>query len=77
MTRTPGKEVCHMVTIPRRKGESVVIGDDVILTVLEIRGDKVRFLIECPKEAMVHRGEVYDAIQGISRLPTYGAGLSP
>ena len=66
-----------MVTIPRKTGESVVINGDIVLTVLEIRGDKVRFQIECPEEATVHRGEVYNAIQRVTRLPTYGAGLSP
>jgi carbon storage regulator len=54
-----------MLTIPRKTGQSVVIDDDIILTVIEIRGDKVRFLIECPKEATVHRGEVYEAISKV------------
>jgi carbon storage regulator len=54
-----------MRTIPRKTGESVVIDDDIILTVIEIRGDKVRFLIECPKEATVHRKEVYEAISQV------------
>jgi carbon storage regulator len=54
-----------MLTIPRKTGESVVIDDDIILTVIEIRGDKVRFQIECPKEATVHRKEVYEAISKV------------
>jgi len=48
--------------IPRKKGESVVIGDDIILTVIEVRGDKVRLGVEHPKGGTVHRREVYEAI---------------
>ena len=51
-----------VIVIPRKKGESVVINDDIILTVIEIRGDKVRLGIEHPKGATVHRREVYEAI---------------
>ena len=54
-----------MIVIPRKMGESVVIGDDIILTVIEIRGDKVRLQVECPREATVHRKEVYEAIHGV------------
>jgi len=66
-----------MLTIPRKKGESVVINDNVILTVLEIRGDKVRFEIQCPRDCTIHRNEDYDAIQGVARLPSCGTDLSP
>ena len=52
-----------MIVIPREKGESVVIGDDIILTVIEVRGDKVRLGIEHPKGITVHRREIYEAIQ--------------
>jgi carbon storage regulator len=65
-----------MLTILRKKGESVVINDNIILTVLEIRGDKVRFEIQCPRDCTIHRKEVYDAIPGVARLPTCGAGQS-
>ena len=52
-----------MIVIPRKKGESVVINDDIILTVIEIKGDKVRLGVEHPKGATVHRREVYKAIR--------------
>lgn len=45
-----------MIIIPREKGESVVLGDDIILTVIEVRGDKVRLGVEHPKGVTVHRG---------------------
>ena len=51
-----------MIVIRREKGESVVIGDDIILTVIEVRGDKVRLGIEHPKGITVHRREIYEAI---------------
>ena len=52
-----------MLVIPRKEGESIVIGDDIIVTVIEIRGDKVRLGIEHPPEVPVHRREVFEAIQ--------------
>ncbi len=52
-----------MIVIPRKKGESIIIGDDIIVTVVEIRGDKVRLGIEHPPEVPVHRQEVFDAIR--------------
>jgi carbon storage regulator len=51
----------HVIT--RQKGESLVIGDNIEVTIIEIRGDEVRFSIEHPPEASVHRREVYEAIQ--------------
>ena len=51
-----------MIVIPRKKGESVVIDDEIILTVIEIRGDKVRLGVELPEGGTVHRREVYEAI---------------
>ena len=51
-----------MIVIPRKKGQSVVIGDEIILTVVKVRGDKVRLGIEHPKGVTVHRREAYEAI---------------
>jgi len=48
--------------VPRKLGESIVINDDITLTVIEIRGDKVRLGVEHPKGVSVHRQEVYEAI---------------
>jgi carbon storage regulator len=55
-----------MLVIGRKKNESIVINDDITITVLEIRDDKVRLGIVAPREATVHRKEVYDAIHGRS-----------
>ncbi|MFO0851959.1 MAG: carbon storage regulator CsrA [Gemmataceae bacterium] len=53
-----------MLVLSRKKNESIVINNDVIITVVEIRGDKVRLGIVAPKDVAVHREEVYEAIHG-------------
>ncbi len=56
-----------MLVLSRHRDESIVIGDDIIITVVDIRGDKVRLGIEAPQEVSVHRQEVYNAIQRENR----------
>jgi carbon storage regulator len=51
-----------MLVLSRKKNEAIVINDDIRITVVEIRGDKVRLGIEAPREATVHRQEVWEAI---------------
>ena len=51
-----------MLVLSRKKNESIVIDDNIVVTVVEIRGDKVRLGIEAPKEVPVHRKEVHAAI---------------
>ena len=51
-----------MLVLSRKKSESVVINDDIVITVVEVRGDKVRLGIQAPREIPVHRKEVLDAI---------------
>lgn len=52
-----------MLVLSRKKNESVVINDDIIVSVVEIRGDKVRLGFDAPQQVSVHRREVYDAIK--------------
>jgi len=52
-----------MLILSRKKNESIVINDSVTITIVEIRGDKVRLGIEAPREMPIHRKEVFDAIQ--------------
>jgi len=52
-----------MLVLSRQKDESIMIGDDVKITVVDVRGDKVRLGITAPKEIPVHRIEIYEAIQ--------------
>ena len=56
-----------MLVLTRRAGESVMIGDNVIITVLEARGDVIRLGIEAPREVQVHREEVYRELQKANR----------
>jgi len=58
-----------MLVLSRKKNESIVINNDIVVTVVEIRGDKVRLGIVAPKEVPVHRQEVYDAIHGSNGAP--------
>jgi len=52
-----------MLVLSRQRDESIMIGDSVVVTVVDIRGDKVRLGIQAPSEVPVHRREVYEAIQ--------------
>ncbi len=52
-----------MLVLSRKRDESIVIGDNIFLTVIDIRGDKVRLGIQAPTEISVHRLEVYEALQ--------------
>ena len=56
-----------MLVLSRKKNESIIINDNITVTVIEIRGDKVRLGIEAPKDVTVHRREVYEAIQNQAR----------
>ena len=53
-----------MLVLTRKKNESIVIRDDIVVTVVEIRHDRVRLGIEAPKTVAIHRREVYERIKG-------------
>ena len=52
-----------MLVLSRQRDESIMIGDNIVVTIVDIRGDKVRLGINAPTEIPVHRQEVYEAIQ--------------
>jgi carbon storage regulator len=52
-----------MLVLSRQRDESIMIGDDVEIIIVDVRGDKVRLGITAPKNIPVHRREIYDAIQ--------------
>lgn len=56
-----------MLVLSRQRDETIMIGDDIEVTVVDIRGDKVRLGITAPKEISVHRKEVYEAIKRENR----------
>jgi len=64
-----------MLVLSRKKNESIIINNDITVTVVEIRGDKVRLGIMAPKDVPVHRQEVYDAIH--ARIDPAPVGGTP
>ena len=59
-----------MLVLSRHRDERIMIGDDIVITIVDIRGDKVRLGIDAPSDIPVHRQEVYDAIQRENRKAT-------
>jgi len=53
-----------MLILTRRVGETLMIGDDVSVTVLGVKGNQVRLGVDAPKDVSVHREEIYQRIQG-------------
>ncbi|MGO9115616.1 MAG: carbon storage regulator CsrA [Thermoguttaceae bacterium] len=66
-----------MLVLSRQRDESIMIGDKVIITIVDIRGDKVRLGIEAPEEIPVHRQEVYEAIKRDGRHSGRGRDRDP
>jgi carbon storage regulator len=58
----PGKEP-RMLVLSRQRDQSIIIGDDIEITIVDVRGEKVRLGISAPSHVPVHRKEVYEAIK--------------
>ncbi|MFM7055292.1 MAG: carbon storage regulator CsrA [Planctomycetota bacterium] len=52
-----------MLVLSRQSDEAIIIGDNIRVTIVEVRGDKVRIGIDAPRDVTVHRQEIYDAIR--------------
>ncbi|MDH7576918.1 MAG: carbon storage regulator CsrA [Bacillota bacterium] len=52
-----------MLVLTRKPGQSIIIGEEIIITVLEVRGDQVRLGVQAPRELPIHREEVYNLIR--------------
>ena len=63
-----------MLVLTRKAGESIVIGSDVIVTVIELRGGQVRVGIDAPREVQVHREEVYEEVRRENKAAAASAG---
>jgi len=63
-----------MLVLSRQRDESIIIGDNIVVTIVDIRGDKVRLGITAPTEIPVHRQEIYEAIQRETRR---ASGVQP
>lgn len=55
-----------MLVLSRKRNEKIVIGDEVVVTVLDVRGDQVQLGIDAPRKIPVHRHEVYEAIRKVT-----------
>lgn len=63
-----------MLILTRKSGESIRIGDDVVVTVQEVKGNQVRLGVDAPKGISIYRGEIFDRIREENII---SAGLSP
>jgi carbon storage regulator len=77
------KQGADMLILTRRVGETVMIGNDITVTVLGVKGNQVRVGVNAPKEVAVHREEIYERIKreeqaagGAARRPGTGTGGS-
>ena len=52
-----------MLILTRRVGESIIIGDDIVINILGVKGNQIRIGVNAPKEISVHREEIYNRIQ--------------
>ena len=60
----------YMLILTRRVGEALMIGDDVVINVLGVKGGQIRLGVDAPKEIPVHREEIFDRIQAEKKLST-------
>ncbi|AFJ01982.1 Carbon storage regulator [Methylophaga frappieri] len=61
-----------MLILTRKVGESLIIGDDVVVNVLGVKGNQVRIGVDAPKDVTVHREEIYDRINAEKNNPDKG-----
>ncbi|NOX55299.1 MAG: carbon storage regulator CsrA [Planctomycetes bacterium] len=66
-----------MLVLSRKKDETIIIGDNIKVMVIDIRKDKVRLGIEAPRDVSVHRREVYEAIQKEKQAAEHGGNEHP
>ena len=59
-----------MLVLSRKPGESIVIGNDIVVTVLEVRGDQIRVCIDAPRSVAVNRKEIHDELTAANRDAT-------
>lgn len=65
-----------MLVLTRKPGERIVIAENIVVTVVEVKGDNIRIGIDAPREVKVYRGEIYEAIVAENREAALTADLS-
>ncbi len=66
-----------MLILSRKTNEKIMIGDDISVSIIEIRGDQVRIGVDAPKSVKVFRQEVFDAIKAENRAAAQSASVLP
>jgi carbon storage regulator len=66
-----------MLVLTRRRGEAIMIGDDIVIRVLDVSGDQIRLGIEAPRSVSVHREEIFNEIQAENRAASGTPGAAP
>jgi len=56
-----------MLVLTRKPNQQIMLGDDIVLNIVEVSGDKVRIAIDAPRDVKIYRGEIYRAIQEENR----------
>lgn len=65
-----------MLVLSRRAGESIVIGNDVVITILEVRGGQIRVGVDAPRSLAVHRAEIYEQVMAENRAAAASTDLN-
>jgi carbon storage regulator len=65
-----------MLVLSRKSGESIVIGNDVVITILEVRGGQIRIGVDAPRNLAVHRAEIYEQVQAENRAAAASTDLT-
>lgn len=64
-----------MLALSRKKGEAIIINNNIEITILEVKGDQIKIGIDAPKEVPIYRKEVYVQIQEANRAATDASGM--
>lgn len=59
-----------MLALTRKSGEQIIINDNIVVTVVDVRGESVRLAIDAPREIKIYRGEIYQAIAAENKEAT-------
>ena len=64
-----------MLVLTRKPGEKIFIGENISLTVVEVKGDNVRLAVDAPRDVKIYRGEIYEAIIAENKAAAMGGDL--